>query len=105
MTVGAGHDPETQALGLLLNDRLGNLGRTIHFTEPLALAPPDACRSLEALADAMRAGQVSSLAILDAYPAYAAPADLGFAELMTRVETIVLAGLDENETAALIHLH
>jgi molybdopterin-containing oxidoreductase family iron-sulfur binding subunit len=105
VTVGAQHDPGVQALGLLINERLGNLERTVTFTEPLAARPPDGARSLARLADDMRRGRVSALAVLEANPVYAAPADLGFGDLLDRVALRIHAGLHADETAALCHWH
>lgn len=105
VTVGAQYAPEIQALALRINDRLGNLGRTIRFTEPLQPISPDGRRSLEALAEDMQAGRVTTLAMIGVNPVYTAPADLGFADLMSRVELAVHAGLHRDETAALSHWH
>jgi molybdopterin-containing oxidoreductase family iron-sulfur binding subunit len=105
LTVGAHHAPEAQALAFLANARLGNLGRTLVLTEPLALSPPDGTRSFQALVGDMAAGQVDTLAVLDANPAYAAPPDLGFAQALQRVRLRVHAGLHADETAALAHWH
>ena len=100
LTVGAEYATEAQALALAVNERLGNLGRTIVFTEPVRALPPDGARSLEVLAEDMAEGRVSALAILDANPVYTTPAGIDFGALMDRVEFKVHAGMHFNETAA-----
>jgi Fe-S-cluster-containing dehydrogenase component len=65
----------------------------------------DSGASLPALCDAMRKGTVKTLLILGANPAYDAPADLGFANALSKVELTMHAGLYHDETAALSHWH
>jgi molybdopterin-containing oxidoreductase family iron-sulfur binding subunit len=105
LSVGAQHPWQAQALALLANARLGALGQTLTFTEPLAPAPPDGDASFAALVGDMAAGRVDTLAILDANPVYAAPPDLGFAAALARVRRVVHAGLHVDETAAAAHWH
>ncbi len=105
LTVGAQHDPGLQALALLVNARLGNLGKTLALAEPSVVLPPDGGRSLEALADDMRAGEVTSIAMIETNPVYTSPVDLAFGDLLRRVETRIHAGLHFDETAALCRWH
>jgi molybdopterin-containing oxidoreductase family iron-sulfur binding subunit len=98
-------DPAVQALALQLDARLGAIGKTLAFTEPVLLSPPDGSRSLEVLAADLAAGRVDTLAILGANPAYAAPADLAFAAAMQKARLRIHAGLHFDETAALCHWH
>ncbi|HEX3208947.1 MAG TPA: hypothetical protein VHQ91_06185, partial [Geminicoccaceae bacterium] len=97
--------PEVQALAFAVNDRLGSLGRTLEFSEPVPAMPDGEDRSLAGLAGAIAAGSVDTLIILDANPAYTAPADLGFPELLRRVALSVHVGPYFDETAALCHWH
>jgi len=103
--VGARCDPAVQALALALNARLGAIGKTLGLCEPIRPQPPDGTRSLEALVADLAAGRVDTLAILDANPAYAAPADLAFAAAMQRARVRIHAGVAFDETAALCHWH
>ncbi len=105
VTVGEHHDPVVQALALRINVQLGNVGAALGLAEPSVVESPDRERSLETLAEAIDMGRVSTLAILDANPAYTTAADLGFADLMQRVETRIHAGLYFDETAAFCHWH
>jgi len=105
ISVGAQHAAELQALALLVNERLGALGNTLGFTDPVIAEPPDGSASLEALVSDMSRGQVGTLLILDCNPAYTAPVDLDFADVIERVPLRLHAGLHHDETAALCHWH
>ncbi|GHD05004.1 TAT-variant-translocated molybdopterin oxidoreductase [Tianweitania populi] len=105
VSVGTHLSPEMQALALLINERLGNLGQTLAFTTPIAAFPPDGDRSLEALVEDMRGGRVSTLAILGTDPVATAPSDLSFAEALDRVELRIHAGLHVDATANRCHWH
>ena len=82
-----------------LNARLGNVGRTLVHIEPVAAEPVDQLASLTELVDAMHAGEVELLVMLETNPAYTAPADLAFADALTRVRVKVHHGLYVDETA------
>ncbi|SMF72853.1 prokaryotic molybdopterin-containing oxidoreductase family, iron-sulfur binding subunit [Xaviernesmea oryzae] len=102
---GSCHSPDLQALALLINERLGSLGGTLSFSDPIPASAPDGARSLDVLAEDMRAGRVTVLAVLGANPVHAAPGDLDFAKAMDRVGLRIHAGLYDDETAALCHWH
>ncbi|MAD36577.1 MAG: molybdopterin oxidoreductase [Tistrella sp.] len=110
-TVGPRHPAEVQALAFLVNARTGALGQTLRFTEPVAALPPagstsfDRPTSFDQLVDDMAAGRVTTLAVLGANPAYAAPAGSGFGEAAAQVGTIIHAGLHVDETAAIAGWH
>lgn len=90
---------ETHALAHLLNAALGNLGRTVTFTEPVLLEPLGP--GLADLVSEIRAGQVETLAILECNPVYTAPPDLGFDEALGQVPTTVHLAPYRDETSAL----
>ena len=102
---GAHCDPAVQALALQLNERIGAIGKTLGFCAPILLQPPDGTRSFEALAADLAAGRVDTLAILEANPVYAAPADLDFPAAMQKARLRIHAGLHFDETAAACHWH
>jgi molybdopterin-containing oxidoreductase family iron-sulfur binding subunit len=103
--IGAHYPARVQVLGLLLNERIGNLGTTMRLSDPILAAPPDGAQSLRVLAADIKAGWVSTLAILGANPAYMAPADFDFPGLLLNVDLRIHAGLHTDETAALCHWH
>ncbi|MCS7157933.1 MAG: TAT-variant-translocated molybdopterin oxidoreductase [Blastocatellia bacterium] len=103
--VGETQPPFVHAIGHALNSRLGNVGRTVVYTEPVEAEPMEQMASLRELAEDMEAGRVDVLFIFGANPVYTAPADLQFAERMNRVRLRVHLGLYADETAQLCHWH
>src|SRR5262249_14571529 len=72
-------DRQPTAVHLLahaLNQKLGNLGHTVIYTDPIAARPVDQFASLRELADDMAAGHVELLVILGGNPVFTAPVDL-----------------------------
>ncbi|MHC4219538.1 MAG: TAT-variant-translocated molybdopterin oxidoreductase [Planctomycetota bacterium] len=90
-------------MAYLMNDLLGNIGRTVHFTE-LPDAQPNVA-AMKSLAQDMAGGRVSTLVILGGNPAHDAPANLGFAEFLPKVRTTVHLSLYDNETSRLCTWH
>ncbi len=105
LLLGTHHAPEVQALALLVNERLGNWGRTLAFSNPIAAMPPDGANSLSALVRDVEAGRVSTLVCLDCDPKATAPADLRFGERMEKVELRIHAGTHFDLTAQDCHWH
>ncbi|HWL69543.1 MAG TPA: TAT-variant-translocated molybdopterin oxidoreductase [Geminicoccus sp.] len=105
VSVGAHHPAELQALALLVTDRLGGIGSTLTFTEPIAKAPPDGSRSLPALVTDMAAGRVTSLVMLGCNPVYDAAHGLNFARHLEQVPFRLHAGTHYDETAEHSHWH
>ena len=104
LCVGAHLPAEAQALAHAINHALGNAGATVGYSEPVGLATDNA-GALPALAEAMAAGEVDTLVILNANPAYTAPADLDFVTRLDQVPLRIHAGLYYDETAAHCHWH
>jgi MoCo/4Fe-4S cofactor protein with predicted Tat translocation signal len=88
-----------------INERLGNNGSTIVYTEPVEAEPVDQVQSLKDLVADMNGDRVDVLLIVGGNPVYTAPADLGFAEAMNRVTTRVQLSLYDDETTALCQWH
>ena len=97
---------EIHALAHAMNSALGAVGRTVRYTQPVLSTVNDAsCGSLAALVQDINAGDVDALFVIDANPAYSAPADLDFAAAYQKVAFRVHHGLHEDETAMLSHWH
>jgi molybdopterin-containing oxidoreductase family iron-sulfur binding subunit len=96
---GPAQPPPVHALVHLVNQTLGNTGRTVDYIDPAALVPDDS-ESLRELVAAMEQGSVDTLLILDGNPAYATPAELHFGELLAKVPHSIHLGLHDDETAA-----
>ncbi|WP_263262304.1 TAT-variant-translocated molybdopterin oxidoreductase [Pseudomonas sp. RIT-PI-S] len=107
ITAGAYAPVDVQAAVHRLNARLGNVGHTLTYSEPVPLlslagAPLE---GLPALVQAMDAGNVQALLVLDSNPAFDAPGELDFATRMAKVPLRLCASLYYDETAALCHWH
>jgi len=91
----------------VLNAKLGNVGKTVLYTDPVDANPVNQTESLKELVADMNAGKVDLLIILGGNPAYDAPADLNFAEVLksNKVPMRVHLGLYNDETAELCHWH
>jgi molybdopterin-containing oxidoreductase family iron-sulfur binding subunit len=90
-----------------MNRNLGNVGKTVFYTDTVDANPIDRGESLKALVDDMRSGKVDLLLILGGNPAYDAPTDLEFASALrsSAVNLKVYLGAHRNETAELCHWH
>ena len=102
---GQYQSPAVHALAHAMNEALGNVSKTVHYTDSLQAGPTDQLHSLRDLVNEMRAGQVDALLILGGNPAFDAPADLEFAAALEHVEFRTHLGLYENETSDLCHWH
>ncbi len=104
LLAGPSQPPPVHALVHLVNQTLGNVGRTVDYVD-VAEPLDDHAGSLRELVSAMGQGSVDTLLILDGNPAYAAPADLHFSELLARVPHSIHLGLHDDETAACCRWH
>jgi MoCo/4Fe-4S cofactor protein with predicted Tat translocation signal len=104
---GDHQSPEVHALAHAANSELGNVGKTVFYTEPIDTNPINQTESLRDLVADMRAGKVDLLVIMGGNPAYDAPADLGFADALrnSNIAIRVHQGLYQNETAEYCHWH
>ena len=93
------------ALAHAMNHALGNVGATVHYTDPIEADPVDQTSSIRQLVADMNAGEVEVLIIVSGNPVFDAPADLDFAGAMTRVGFRAQLSLFEDETSQLCHWH
>jgi len=108
VVVAGDHQPPiVHAMAHAINAKLGNVGKTVFYTDPVDANPINQAESIKELAADMQAGKVDLLIILNGNPAYNAPADLNFAELLksNKVPLRVHYGLHQNETAELCQWH
>ncbi len=104
---GDHQSPAVHALAHALNQTLGNVGKTVFYTDPVDANPINRNESLHALVEDIRAGKVDLLLILGGNPAYDAPAELEFASALksNAVGLKVFLGSHRNETADLCQWH
>jgi molybdopterin-containing oxidoreductase family iron-sulfur binding subunit len=91
--------PEVHALAHAMNAVLGNIGKTVIYTDPLEVQPVDQIADLRELCADMKAGKVDVLLILGGNPVYNAPADFTFADALGKVKTSIRVGLHLDETS------
>lgn len=77
--VGDGQPPAVHALVHAINARLGNLGVTVRFTEPLPQSLQPSQSGLDAFRSAASQSSVHTVIFLGTNPVYTAPADQRFA--------------------------
>jgi MoCo/4Fe-4S cofactor protein with predicted Tat translocation signal len=93
------------ALAHAMNQALGAVGKTLDYSEPVQANPVDQLASLRDLAQDLNAGSVDTLLILEGNPAYTAPADLNFPDLIKKAKFSAALSLYADETAALTTWH
>ncbi|MHC5062734.1 MAG: TAT-variant-translocated molybdopterin oxidoreductase [Planctomycetota bacterium] len=98
--VGASQPAIAHALAHAINQKLGNLGKTVNYTQTdAAYAGMSGVDSLRALVAAMNEGRVDTLVMLESNPVYDAPADMDFATALAKVPHRIHLGLYVDETA------
>jgi MoCo/4Fe-4S cofactor protein with predicted Tat translocation signal len=105
--VGDHQPPVVHAIAHVINQQLGNVGKTVFYTDPVDANPVNQTESLRDLVSDMRAGKVDLLVIMGGNPAYDAPADLGFADALknSNISLRIHHGLYHNETSEYCHWH
>jgi MoCo/4Fe-4S cofactor protein with predicted Tat translocation signal len=105
--VGDHQSAAVHALAHALNQSLGNVGKTVFYTDPVDANPVNRTDSLKALVQDMRAGKVDVLLILGGNPVYDAPADSEFASTLesNAVGLKLYLGSHRNETAEYCQWH
>ena len=98
---------EVHLLAHALNDRLGNIVQTVLHTDPIEARSGEQPRSLQELVQAIERDQVELLVILGANPAFTAPVDSRFAELIKNKQKLLRVHLSlyQDETSRLCQWH
>src|SRR5215204_1224488 len=76
VVAGDGQPPFIHALAHAMNSALGNVGKTVFYTDPLEVRSQDNRASLQQLLSDIDAGVVELLVIVGGNPVYNTPADL-----------------------------
>jgi molybdopterin-containing oxidoreductase family iron-sulfur binding subunit len=97
--------PDVHLAAFAINQALGNVGRTVVYTDTVNPMPSIQGDDLKALVADMNAGKVDWLVILNANPVYATPADLDFESALNKVGTVVHLGSHLDETGEQAHWH
>ena len=97
--------PAVHAAAYALNARLGNVGKTVVYTETVNPMPSEQVADLKSLVADMNAGKVQWLVMLGVNPLYSAPADLEFEAAFNKVPNTVHLGSHVDETGAVSVWH
>ncbi|MGQ0733762.1 MAG: TAT-variant-translocated molybdopterin oxidoreductase [Acidobacteriota bacterium] len=106
VVAGEAQPPAVHALAHAMNEALGNVGATVSYLPTPESVPSDQHAALRELVSDMNAGRVQMLLIVgEANPVQTAPADLNFADALSKVQTRYHSGLFVDETATQCHWH
>lgn len=97
--VGPRQAPAVHALAAVLNLALDAVGTTLTYTSVPDPGRPTHLAAIAELATRMRGGEIQTLLILGGNPAYDAPGDLGFPDLLAAVPTTIHLSLYDDETS------
>jgi MoCo/4Fe-4S cofactor protein with predicted Tat translocation signal len=100
-------DAAVHTAAYMLNAQLGNVGKTVIYTETVNPLPSEQGADLKALVADMNAGKVKWLVMLGVNPLYSAPADLNFEAAFNKVPVTVHLGthLDETGSVSIWHIN
>jgi MoCo/4Fe-4S cofactor protein with predicted Tat translocation signal len=73
------------ALAHAINDKLGNVGQTVSYTDPVEIDAVEHAQSIGELVQDINAGKVETLIIIGGNPVYNAPVDLDFASALKKL--------------------
>jgi molybdopterin-containing oxidoreductase family iron-sulfur binding subunit len=105
IVAGERQPASVHALAHAINAALGNVGKTVYYTEPLEANPVNEIESLRDLMNDLKSGKVELLAILGGNPVYDAPADFDLGPALLNAKLRVHSGLYYDETGELCHWH
>ena len=97
--------PIVNALAHIMNEKLGNVGKTVFYTDPLEAKPVDQMASLQDLVKDLDAGAVDVLLIFGGNPVFNAPVELGMKDRLRKAKLRVRLGLYPDETSEICHWH
>ncbi|HYT49898.1 MAG TPA: TAT-variant-translocated molybdopterin oxidoreductase, partial [Pyrinomonadaceae bacterium] len=104
--VGDDQPPIVHGMAHLMNDALGNVGKTVFYTDPIEANPVDQTQSLRELVADIDAGKVETLIIMGGNPAYNTPIDLRLdLNRLNKVKLRAHVNLYNNETSEICHWH
>ncbi len=96
---GEHQPPVVHLLAALINDKLGNAGKTVFHTDPIEAHPVDQLNSLKELVADLDAGAVEMLVILGGNPAFNAPVEMGMRDRLKKAKLRIRLGMYVDETS------
>jgi molybdopterin-containing oxidoreductase family iron-sulfur binding subunit len=105
IVAGEQQPAEVHALAHAMNAALGNVGKTLYYTEAVEAGPVNCLESFRDLCSDMFHGKVDLLLMIGVNPVYDAPHDFDFVSKMQKVSTIIHVSSHFNETSDYSHWH
>lgn len=102
---GEQQTPEVHLAAIAMNQALGNVGKTVVYTETVVPLPSIQLDDFKSLVADMNAGKVQWLLMLDVNPVYSSPVDLMFADALKKVPKTAQLGSHLDETAQVVDWH
>ena len=102
---GEHQPPIVHALAHAMNAKLGNVGKTVFYTDSIEASPVDQFASLQDLVKDLDSGAVDLLLILGGNPAFNAPVELGMRDRLKKARVRAHLSLYDNETSELCQWH
>ncbi len=103
--VGAEQPAALHALAHVINHALGNIGKTIAYSDSPEFEPVSKSESMQSLVNDMQSGSVDIVVMLGNNPVYNAPPGLNFSTALSKVKLSVHLGLYEDETSNVCTWH
>src|SRR5260370_22692664 len=104
--VGDEQPSNIHLLAHVMNAALGNIGKTVFYTDPVEANSVDQTQSLRELVSDIDAGRVETLIMIGGNPAYNTPVDLRLDfNRLNKVKLRAHLSLYNNETSELCHWH
>jgi molybdopterin-containing oxidoreductase family iron-sulfur binding subunit len=103
--VGEQQPASLHALAHAMNAALGNVGKTVFYTDPVESNPVDQVASLNELLSDADAGAVELLVILGGNPVFNAPVDWNAGERLKKAKLRLHLSLYEDETSEICQWH
>jgi MoCo/4Fe-4S cofactor protein with predicted Tat translocation signal len=104
--VGDNQPPVIHAVAHAMNNALGNVGKTVFYSDPLEVNSVDQRQSLQDLVNDLDAGRVELLVIIGGNPVYNSPVDLKLDfERLKKAKIRVALSQYKDETSELCHWH
>jgi MoCo/4Fe-4S cofactor protein with predicted Tat translocation signal len=97
--------PIVHALAHVMNDKLGNVGKTVFYTGPVEARQEDQLASLHDLVNDLDSGAVELLLILGGNPVFNAPVELGMRDRIQKAALRVHLSLFHDETSDVCQWH
>lgn len=102
---GDHQSPAVHTLAHAMNQELGNVGKTVFYTDAIEAQPADQLASLHDLVKDLDAGVVDVLLIAGGNPVYTAPVEIGMRDRIQKARLRIHLGLYEDETSEVCQWH